>query len=195
MLYCKPLVVRIQRHSPNSCLKSLPRGSLWQGYEINWASLVAGKESACSAGDPGSIPGSGRSPGGGHGNPLQYSCLENPHGQRSLAGYRLWGHKESDMTERLSTHEIRSILGKAFIWLMRKCSLRYHRFFRQFEQGNLAPLPCDLLRVPHLLQKEGKSLYSEMGQPHGNTGDFLKWIKFVPKEELLGVPGSENETN
>ena len=36
------------------------------------------KESACSAGDPGSITGSGRSPGGGHGNPLQYSCLENP---------------------------------------------------------------------------------------------------------------------
>ena len=37
-----------------------------------------GKESACNAGDPGSIPRSGRSPGGGHGNPLQYSCLENP---------------------------------------------------------------------------------------------------------------------
>ena len=38
----------------------------------------AGKESACSAGDLGSIPGLGRAPGGGHGNPLQYSCLENP---------------------------------------------------------------------------------------------------------------------
>ena len=40
-----------------------------------------GKESTCSAGDirdTGSVPGSGRSPGGGHGNPLQYSCLENP---------------------------------------------------------------------------------------------------------------------
>ena len=49
------------------------------------------------------VPGSGRSPEGGHGNPLQYSCLENPHGQRSLAGYRPWGLKESDMTERLST--------------------------------------------------------------------------------------------
>ena len=36
------------------------------------------KESVCSAGDPGSIPGLGRSPGGGNGNPLQYSCLENP---------------------------------------------------------------------------------------------------------------------
>ena len=37
-----------------------------------------GKESVCNAGDPGSIPASGRSPGEGNGNPLQYSCLENP---------------------------------------------------------------------------------------------------------------------
>ena len=49
-----------------------------------------GKDSACSAGDPGSIPRSGRSPGEGNGNPLQYSCLENHHGQRSLAGYSPW---------------------------------------------------------------------------------------------------------
>ena len=62
-----------------------------------------GKESSCNAGDLGSIPGLGRSPGEGHGNPLQYSCLENPLGQRSLMGYSPWGHKESDMTERLST--------------------------------------------------------------------------------------------
>ena len=46
-----------------------------------------GKESTCNVRDLGSVPGLGRSPGGGHGNPLQYSCLENPHGQRSLAGY------------------------------------------------------------------------------------------------------------
>ena len=49
--------------------------------------------------DAGSIPGSGRSPGRGHGNPLQYSCLENPHGQRNLADYSPWGRKESDTTE------------------------------------------------------------------------------------------------
>ena len=40
--------------------------------------------------DWGSIPGLGKSPGGGHGNPLQYSYLENPQGQRSLVGYSLW---------------------------------------------------------------------------------------------------------
>ena len=47
---------------------SMPDGLPW------W---LSGKESPCNAGDPGSIPGLGRSPGGGHGNPLQYSCLEN----------------------------------------------------------------------------------------------------------------------
>ena len=60
------------------------------------------KNPPANAGDirvVGSIPGSGRSPGGRHGNPLQYSCLEYPHGQRSLAGYSPWGHKQSDMTE------------------------------------------------------------------------------------------------
>jgi len=45
------------------------------------------KESSCNAGDLGLIPGLGRYPEGGHGSPLQYCCLENPHGQRSLAGY------------------------------------------------------------------------------------------------------------
>ena len=62
-----------------------------------------GKKSACNVGDPGLIPGLGRSLRGGNGNPLQHSCRENPHGQKSLVGYRPWGHKESDTTERLST--------------------------------------------------------------------------------------------
>ena len=62
-----------------------------------------GKESACNTGELGSIPGLGRSHGGGHGNPLQYSCLENPHGQRSLVGCSPWDCKKSDTTERLST--------------------------------------------------------------------------------------------
>ena len=57
-----------------------------------------GKESPCNVG---SIPGSGRSPGEGNGNPLQCSCLENFLEQRSWADYSLWGYKESDMTEQL----------------------------------------------------------------------------------------------
>ena len=58
------------------------------------------KEFTHNAGDLGWIPGLRRFPGGGHGNSLQYSCLEKPCGQRSLAGYSPWGHKESDATER-----------------------------------------------------------------------------------------------
>ena len=61
-----------------------------------------GKESACNARDLGSIPGLGRLPRGGHGNPLQYSYLENSHRQKNLAGCSPWGSKESDMTEWLS---------------------------------------------------------------------------------------------
>ena len=60
------------------------------------------KEPACNVGDLGSVPGLGRSPGGGHGNPLQYSHLENPPGQRSLVGYSPWSRKELDTTERLT---------------------------------------------------------------------------------------------
>ena len=59
----------------------------------------AGKESACSVGDLGLIPGLGRSPGEGKDYPLQYSGLEN-----SMDVYSSWGHKESDMTELLSLH-------------------------------------------------------------------------------------------
>ena len=51
-------------------------------------------------GDMGLSAGLGRSPGGGHSSALQYSCLENPHAQRSLVGYNPWGCKELDRTER-----------------------------------------------------------------------------------------------
>ena len=71
---------------------------------------LSSKESTCNAGDLDSIPGLGKSPGEGHSNPLRYSCLENPHGQRSLAGYSLWCRKESHTTERLSTAQHNPLL-------------------------------------------------------------------------------------
>ena len=67
--------------------------------QYSWASLVA--QMVKNLEDLGLIPGLGRSPGRGHGYPLQYSCLENPQGQRSLAGYNPWGSKELDTTEHI----------------------------------------------------------------------------------------------
>ena len=76
---------------------------------LNW-SVTSGfpggsdsKESTCNVGDLVSIPCLGRSPGGGHGNPLQYSCLKNPHGQRSLIDCSPWRCKESETIEYPST--------------------------------------------------------------------------------------------
>ena len=63
------------------------------------------KESTCNVGDLSSVPGLGRSPGGGLGNPLWYSCLKNPHGQWSLVSYSPWVRKESNMTVFHTTHE------------------------------------------------------------------------------------------
>ena len=58
-----------------------------------------GKESACRVGDLGLIPGWGRSPGEGNGNPLCLSCMENSMDRILLVGYSPWGHKELDATE------------------------------------------------------------------------------------------------
>ena len=81
------------------------------------------KESTCNAGDLGSIPGLGRSSGGGHGNSLKYSCLENPHGQRSLVGLQSIGsqrvrhdwvtkHKEILQAEGNNTEWINDSKGR-----------------------------------------------------------------------------------
>ena len=70
-----------------------------------------GKDPPFNAGDLGSIPGLGIFPGGGHRNPpLQCSCMEIAHGQRSLADYSPWGCKELDMTELLSTAQFTSTI-------------------------------------------------------------------------------------
>ena len=60
--------------------------------------------SACQVGDVGLIPGSGRSPGEGHGNPRQVFLPGKSYELRSLAGCSPWGHRESDMTYRLKTN-------------------------------------------------------------------------------------------
>ena len=59
-------------------------------YLLGFPGHSDSKESTRNVGNVGPIPGLGRSPGGGYGNPLQYSCLENPQGQRSQVGCSLW---------------------------------------------------------------------------------------------------------
>ena len=78
-----------------------------------------GKESACNVENLSSVPGLGRSLGGGHGNLLQYSSLKNPTGQRSLASYSPWGHKEPDTPEWLYQCNIdysSSNIIKIYMW-------------------------------------------------------------------------------
>ena len=107
-----------------------------------WASLVAQTiKSACGAGDLGSVPGLGGSPGGGRGNPLQYFCLENPHGHRSLAGSQRvrydWGTKHRWSLISSETNQVqiwdfwvwvspwRSMLCQLFPYLLQWVSTLY----------------------------------------------------------------------
>ena len=78
----------IDRLTNLNLVSGLPGGSDSKAYAYN-------------AGDLASIPGSGRSPGEGNGNQLQYSCLENPMDGGTWLGYSPWGHKELDTTEQL----------------------------------------------------------------------------------------------
>ena len=82
------------------CFSTLSTGLPW----------LLREEITCNTGDLHSTPGSGRTPGEGYGNPLQYSYLENSHEQRSLAGYSPWGLNESDTTEQLNTHTHNTVL-------------------------------------------------------------------------------------
>ena len=109
-------VTTVNRNGLNSlwgmqpCFPGFPDGSV-------------SKESACSAGDLGSIPGLRRLPGRGHDNPLQYSCLENTYGQRSLVGCGPWGHNEPDTTEWLSTAQHSGSYGERSTLLSERESL------------------------------------------------------------------------
>ena len=104
-----------------------------------------GKESACNAGDLGSIPGLETPPGGAHGNPLQYSCLENPHGQKCLVGYSPWGCKELDMTEWLSTAQL--MYNIVLVSALQQSDSVIHLIYNNLHllispNPSYAPLPC-----------------------------------------------------
>ena len=92
-------------------------------YHLGLLRWLSGKESTCNAGDTGLIPGSGRSPGGGNGNPTPVFLPGKFYGQRSLVGCSPWGCKELDTTERLNRHthsyhpiQLSHLLYKTIIW-------------------------------------------------------------------------------
>ena len=158
---------------------------LWKFPKINTLfqfSLVVGfpagshgKESACNAENLGLIPGLGRSPQGGCGNLLQYSCLENPYWQRSLAGYSPWGHKELDTNEWLgaallvkSSEEVK-ILGMLSATESRAVVL---------EKTLESPLDCKEI---HPVHPEGDQSWVFNGRTDAEAETPILWL---PRKEL-----------
>ena len=129
------------------------------------------KASASNVGDPGSIPGFGRSPGEGNGNPLQYSVLEfsstgESHGRRSLVGYSPRSCKESDTTEQLHFHFTKKIAHLIKYFPPLKCLVAIFRDlndFNVFKARNMAFL------LP---------AFSKFLQKHIQVSRFFGWLKF-----------------
>ena len=132
-------VSSLQKH-PKMVFASLNKYILERFMGFPGGSVI--KNPPAHAGDMCLIPGLGRSPGGGHGNPLKYSCLENPRGQRSLVGYSLWGHKEWDTAKWLST----TYQGTQFI---SSPGLRFSPFWsqNQFSPHHHVYMCVDICRV------------------------------------------------
>ena len=110
--HCHVGVHRIFLSSHVECPRGFPGGS-------------DGKESACNVGDPGWIPGLGRSPGEGNGHPPPVFLPGKPQGQRTLAGYRPWGCKKSDTTEWLTLTRSVWLLELRIVWRQGTCSIEY----------------------------------------------------------------------
>ena len=122
------------------------------------AQMVKNSPAMWEACNLGTIPGLGRSPGGGHGNPLQYSCLENPHGQRSLAGYSPWGRRvRHDWGLRTAQHSTRT-----GIW----------GYWHRDRRGQLGALCCK--QYPQKLKKDSKLVSNALTS--FNLWDRLFWL-------------------
>ena len=102
------------------------------------------KNLPANAGDPGSVPGWRISPGEGNCNPLQYSCLEKSHRQRSLAGYSPWDHKTERLNNKMEGHtsfkgtglEVKAVLSP-HVPLAR---IQPHDHFTERETGKCSPV-------------------------------------------------------
>ena len=143
-----------------------------------------GNKSTCNAGDLGSIPGLGRSSGGRHGNPLRYSCLENPHRQRCLAGYSPWGHKDLDTTERLSTAQHGEIPLENLVAVVQLLSC-VRLFVTQWTAARRASLSLTISSSLHKL----KSIESVMSS---NQLILCCLLLLLPSIFPSGKPGEQN---
>ena len=102
------------------------------------------KNLPANAGDVGLIPGSGRPPGGGHANPLQYFCLEKPVDRGVWRGCRRWGRKDSDMTEHATRGSFCPLRQKSSLY--ETTSLAKPQFTNG--EGNGTPLQYSCLENP-----------------------------------------------
>ena len=98
MMFKEASLIFMMKHHWEDSVERTTTVQLELHLKLGFPGSSDSKESTCNVRDLASTPGLGRSPAGGHGKPLQYSCLENPHAQRSLQSMR----SQSDMTERLS---------------------------------------------------------------------------------------------
>ena len=105
------------------------------------------KNPPTNAGDVGLVLGSGRSPAEGNISSLQYSCLENLHGQRSLADYSPWGHRELDMTEHTHTFHICLWKIKTLFSLWKTCYVPHNRLLKCVQNHYLFLAPSDRLEL------------------------------------------------
>ena len=134
-----------------------------------------GKESAYSAGHPGSIPGSGRCPGEGNGSPLQDPCLEKCHGQMSLVGCSPWGHKASATNERLTHKKCKVFCPLLYLSPVTKTKIQRlnltHVYFPSYLIGHCVSLDSFWLQGTKLLIK---SSLDGKGTSEGNGAGCLQ---------------------
>ena len=123
-------------------------------------------------GDLGSIPGLGKSPGGGHGNPLQYSFLENLHGQRSLEACSPWGHKESDATERLNWTDDNCTFN-----FSRNC---YSKWLYHFTQNFSSSTSSPTFGTAHAFYWASLVAQSVRNRPACGRPGFDSWVGKIP---------------
>ena len=129
----------------------------WYLYTQGFPSGSDSKDSACNVGDLGLIPGLGRFPGGGHDNPLQYSCPEKPYEQRILAGCSPWDCTEFDTTEQLRTaHFVLGYSQLTMLWKFQMSSKGTQPYIYMYPFSPKLPFypgcQIPLSRVPRAVQ-------------------------------------------